>query len=647
MPLDPRRLLARPSTLALGAWCAAALGEGVLLHVVTARHPAFDGVFVVDTWRTVVAAGLLGTLLGLVGEAIAWRFGERVGRAVVVGATSYLFGIGFLTAYAGWGAAGALGAALVGSGVLATALASVDRERPAAAPVVGGSLLATVVLGGVALVFLAAGRDREALVERVLEPLVEAGPEVATSAPDLLLVTVDTLRADHTGPYGYTAIATPTLDAWAAEGVVYEQMTANSSWTRSSFGSIMSARMPSDHGANWVLVDPDGVGGEPERTVFSSGLDASLPTLAGALRERGYRTVGLNTNVQTSTSFGFDRGFDVYLDLARPMSVLRYSVLCAGLELHVTGACDRLTSTNETYEYRPAPEVTGLADRMLDALVSDPQPFFLWVHYMDPHVPYRAHRPDAETLEYHHMERWLGGDDVDLEAVVAQLTRAYDDEIVFVDDWLGELAERLDTPRLRNAGLVFTSDHGEELGERWKPAAERTDGRLAAERGYGHGHTQYDEQVKVPLLIRWPDRRRAGERATHVAMHLDIAPTFLGMAGGTFPGAAGIDLADPDPAGRVAISEANYHAPVVTSARTPTAKALVGDAEHAPDLSERYDLVADPGERSPTDASTPDLAEVDAALARWMRDAKPLAPSSGGAQDAGVDEALRMLGYVE
>ena len=661
-PLGPGRLWA--TSLVLGVALPAL--DGALVLWVTRSHPTFRGTYVVDGWRLVWVGVIVGACIGALAALGTFLAARRatpdragaVGLALVAAGWGYLFTIGGLHAYASVEGPGAMGLAAGVALVGAFLLAGLEWGRPSLVRALGGVSAVLAVVGLVAFGVLLRGRDLvrfEADTLAGLDAQAASGPVPRSGTPDLLLVTVDTLRADHTGPYGYGAVETPGMDGLAAQGVVFTDMVANSSWTRSSFGSMMTARLPSEHGANWVMVDDDGDGFGTETTLFTNGLDPTLPTLAEELAKAGYRTAGINTNVQTAMAFGFERGFDVYMDYSRPVSLLGWGALCGGLNAHWDGSCDALTSVDDTFDYLPGPQVTATAERMLDGLVASEQPFFLWVHYMDPHVPYRPHRPGAERIDYSHMIAWLGGETADLPTVRATLTTAYDDEIGFVDASLSRLFARLTGPRLREAGVVFTSDHGEELVERWKPASERTGGRYWHNRGYGHGHTHYDEQLKVPLIVRFPDGRRAGERQGGVVQHVDLAPTLLAMAGQSFPDPRGVDvaglLAAPEPgegdAGRVAIAEANCYAPVLTSATTSDTKVLRTNPDQDASFWELYALSADPGETNPLPIpETPDQEGLLRSLDRWMEEAPDLdqgAPVTG----EGVQEALEALGYIQ
>jgi arylsulfatase len=481
--------------------------------------------------------------------------------------------------------------------------------------------------------------------------------------PNILFVTIDTLRADHLGTYGYTGVATPAIDKLAASGVVFEQMIAQSSWTRSSFGSMWTSRTPSFHGANWKLKRAERWDGRND-TLFSEGLHPELPTLPELLRSAGYRTVGINTNIQTAAMFGFDKGFENFIDFSRPVSVIGRSLLCHGLRAHRHESCDSLTSKDAEYEYQPGERVLEVALRAAEDLAGDGGPFFLWVHFMDVHGPLKPHTSEREPITEDMLEEWLSVDDPDLDAVRATLVDAYDEEVVYVDQQVGKLLDYFDrTPGLENAFVALTADHGEELIERWKPESERGDGFEFYNQGYGHGHTMYDEVLRIPLIVRMPNRAFAGTRVPWVAQHIDLLPTIAAVGGA--------DLSDPDyvfegmdllahvvagtlPSERLAKSEMNLYGPEVKSLRSDLEKLVVRLDDESDEL---YDLLADPGESSNViKARFATGAMLREKLARWVA-SLPELPSGdadvsgeaggGGAHSPEVEERLKALGYIE
>ncbi|MGE0454562.1 MAG: sulfatase-like hydrolase/transferase [Vicinamibacteria bacterium] len=238
------------------------------------------------------------------------------------------------------------------------------------------------------------------------EVQVRSGAAAGAGSPNLLLVTIDTLRADRVGAYGYAGARTEALDRLAREGVLLEDAVVQVPQTRPSHASLFTGRQPYEHGI---------------RDNFSAPLAASHPTLASVLKQRGYVTGGFVGAYPVSRDSGLDRGFDVFDD---PF---------AG----APGGGPRLEQSA-----RPAGLVVDAALAWLEK--AGGQPFFAWVHLFDPHAPYEPPPPFAERFA----------------------KAPYDGEIAYADQQIGRLLEWLDGSGAASRTLVVaTSDHGEGLGE--------------------------------------------------------------------------------------------------------------------------------------------------------------------------------------
>jgi arylsulfatase A-like enzyme len=487
--------------------------------------------------------------------------------------------------------------------------------------------------------------------------------EVAASPrPDLLLLTIDTLRADRIGAYGSDAGLTPGLDRLAGESILFETAIAQSSWTRPSFGSIFTSRYPSDHEATWRRMND----AEGKRTsLYNRPLRPDLPTLAELLDGAGYITVAINTNVQTSMTFGFQRGFDHFIDVSRPLSMLTSSMLCRWPLLRLEAACARISSVAVEYPYLLGDEIERIAAAATARLEAAAAPFFLWVHLMDPHVPYDPHDGSGETVGYAEIERALAEPD-GANAARALVEPAYAGAVGFADEQARRIVERVDAaPERARAVVLLTSDHGEEVLERWRPSVERNPGLELYYRGYGHGHTMYEEVLRVPLILRLPDKKHAGSRVRVPVMHVDIAPTLLALAGVT-PDAsrftpAGQDLValveTPDGdterkigAGRAIRSEATLYGAEVKQLRQGSDKIIERTADAA---KERYDLAEDPREtRDLSSDAPPRFRALVRVLDDWLASLppEPVAPDSEidvTRGDVDLGKQLEALGYME
>lgn len=447
---------------------------------------------------------------------------------------------------------------------------------------------------------------RLALASLVLciAPLVGACGGDRAQPPNVLLISIDTLRPDRLGCYGHDRPTSPALDAFAARGVRFGDASTTSPWTLPSHASLLTGRYPSRHGVM------DQVHRLPE--------DAT--TLAGLLAARGYATRAVVNSFYLSTRFGLDRGFQDYdyvSEWAEPGEGGRRTVNAGG-------------------------EIT---DRGIGWLAEErDRPFLLFLHYYDvhsdfsPRAEFRAElvRPyrgtlDGTTAQLIQLRRSgtaLRPNDV------RHLFDLYDAEIRQLDVELGRLFAFLDETGLaENTVVVVTSDHGEEFQEH---------GSLL------HGRTQYQELVAVPLLVRGPGVP-AGIVVDDPVSIVDIAPTILGLVGARFDGADGHDLAglmrgDGRSPGRELFSEADHNnaEPDMLQMIRVDGDKLVYDR-----LAQRarlFDLRLDPGEAQDLAETRPDRAvELLERLHRFRAGAvhpEEIAPL--GEEEL---ERLRALGY--
>lgn len=461
---------------------------------------------------------------------------------------------------------------------------------------------------------------RRCVAAVILAALVVAGCDRG-QPPNLVVIVVDTLRADHLGCYGYERPTTPRLDRFAAESVLFENAVASSSWTAPSIASLFTSVHPSVHGV----------------TTFAAALPASLPTLAEVLQRHGFRNTGLSANfVHIVERKGFARGFQSFAELRRPAA--------AGEEEEFAGLV--------------AADARLVTDRAIEAArASRGAPFFLYVHYMDPHSTYAPPEPFRSRFARRYEGSFTGttnelkdvmqGKRAANDADLRRLVDLYDAEIAFTDAEIGRLLDQLRRLDLYdNTVIAFLSDHGEEFGEHG---------------GVFHGVTLYDEMTHVPLLVRLPRGRHGGTRVTPVVQLVDLGPTLLQVVGvaddrktqGTsFAGllAAGNDAAATAPA----FSELHPDAPVEAALRPRTHRTAVTTRDWTwlagrEGAAELYDRRSDPGQREnrvqgePAVAASLGLAagEFADALRDWGTAAGeqvPLRPEDR--------EQLRALGYL-
>jgi len=430
-------------------------------------------------------------------------------------------------------------------------------------------------------------------------------PAEAAKRPNVLLYVLDTLRADRLGCYGYTPTPSPHLDRFAADGILFRDATAQAPWTRPSVASILTGQLPAAHGA----------------VTLRDGLRGDIPTLAERFRAAGYETAGFVTNINVAAPFGFDRGFDRY-------DYLPEAPATPGV--HV-----------------PASQMHAAALVWLDGRAAT-RPFLLYLHATDTHSPYwpnaaslrRFLDPPPPAAEIEALEQRLARapDRLSTEEV-RTLSALYLAEIAQWDEAFGRLWEAL---RARGADadtvVVFTADHGEEFRDHG---------------GLEHGHTLYQEQVHVPLVIRLPGGRGGGQVVDGLVRSVDLFPTLLAMGAlppeAFVPGRAILSSsgAVPDAGMEDAIASTQFTRRQVEAIVIPPWKIIV-PPPGSPRAAEVYDLARDPAESRDLSAEHPVL--IGYARQR-LAAADALVPPASGAHPAApvapdVLERLRQLGYA-
>ncbi len=464
-----------------------------------------------------------------------------------------------------------------------------------------------------------------------LEALTEAVPPVKApaEAPNVLLVIVDTLRADHLRTYGYARETAPNLDRLARQGVVFENAISQAPWTAPSVATMLTGMYPSVHGLDGGIVwtTNKARAGRDLPFAVQKVLSPYHLTLAEVLRRNGYRTAGFVSNAYLNSIFGFTYGFEIYQDQhsdysADPMHAKR-----------------RADETNR--------EVFEWLDR------NSGGPFFLLVHYNDCHWPYdpppgftnQAIRDYTGTLKPAATAEFLETKGEPVEGLSAAdldyIRGLYDGEISYVDSEIGRLLDRVraEDPE-RDLAIVVVSDHGEEFLDHGSAS---------------HGYTLFDEMIRVPFIIAFPGRFPAGRVTAQVRM-IDLMPTVLDLAGvGPVPpevqgtnlgpwlrGEASVDVGP-------AYTEATY-AGEMKSIQAGGHKLIVNFDRPGANL---FDLRADPGESKPVTEQSPVLArQLLQQLMAWMAGNRELASAARETQrevivDEKVLERLRALGYVD
>lgn len=401
------------------------------------------------------------------------------------------------------------------------------------------------------------------------------GQGPAGEGPPLVLITVDTLRADHAVEMG----------AWRrllAHGHGWQRAVSTSSWTLPAVTSMHTGAAAETHGAG---VRPGGG--------YQLG-DPELPMLAEELDAAGYRTAAFVTNSWLETSMGFARGFDVFL---HSNEAFPHRLLIAGLPqgpMPVDGA--------------------AIVDRALGWLADQPERgWFLWVHLVDPHMPYfNATEPLCENVR----DGALRGGQLTTPEERAQLRACYADEVAHTDAQLARLLDGLEGKGVFEEGLVvFTSDHGEEF---WDHG------------GTEHGHAHHTEVVEVALAVAGAGVAPEGRGPASV---MDVAPTLRAAAGLE---AGGVDLRQGVPDDRIATAWGNNYYRVDRSARSAEHAVIVlGEPRVGPRVL-AYDRRGDPQE-------TEALEQAPIRLLEAAEDIE--APEARAAAELN-EASLRALGYL-
>jgi arylsulfatase A-like enzyme len=466
---------------------------------------------------------------------------------------------------------------------------------------------------------------RLALLALALTAGCNGGPETSAPAAEnagvsVLFLTIDTLRADHLSAYGYPRKTSPHIDELASKGVLFDVAFTYWPKTRGSFASMFTGLYASQHGL----------------TVRDRDLPGFNVTLAETLQKAGYRTAASVDNGNLDRSLGFAQGFDEY----------RQTWLEAETEL----------------------ERTELITRFGEAFLSqkDERPFFLWLHYVNPHTPYD---PPAEHLsrfqgdgvvprgpELDEVVGFHGGVNRHLALPGAQwgdYVDRYDAEILLADEHVGRVLKALEASPYAGATLVvLTSDHGESLGEH--------------DYFFDHGNDLFNPSLRIPLVLSFPGFLPAGERVSSPVSTLDLFPTVLDLVQLPFP------TGPPGLQGRSAL-------PLVrgTKGRLHDALFFQNDRHltgisngklkliHHPEGGdvaaefELYDMYRDPGETEERYLASrshvgPLEAELRSFLTRtvaWQQDTSAKRAGAAAPTDDELSEearrSLELLGYVE
>ncbi|MFC1668731.1 sulfatase [Chlamydiota bacterium] len=346
------------------------------------------------------------------------------------------------------------------------------------------------------------------------------------SKPNIILLILDTARAQNFSCYGYSKETSINIDRISQEGILFENAISSSPWTLPAHASIFTGMYPSIHGCN-------------ETHTF---LPKNVLTLPVFLKTLGYKTYGVSSNSWISNDFGFENGFDVFIrvwqllqhetNLAHPSyrGVNKYKRAIGLLNQGnittniINGIYGKYFSRK--YDYG-AKRINRILARLIRNDFRQNQPFFLFVNYLEPHLKYKPPDPfirqflpkgiskRAALTVNQDAWRYMGGE-ISMSLLDFEILKAlYDAEIAYLDFRIGEVYRLLkESKLLDNTVLIITSDHGENLGE------------------YNlmdHQYSLYDTLLKIPLILKLPGVQMRGERVTHVVESMDIFSTIINV----------------------------------------------------------------------------------------------------------------------
>jgi arylsulfatase A-like enzyme len=309
--------------------------------------------------------------------------------------------------------------------------------------------------------------------------------------PNFLLISIDSLRADHLGCYGYEARTSPTIDAIAAEGALFTTAISTTSWTLPAHASMFTGQPGLVHGC----------------TTKNTLLDPERETLAEVLSAEGYRTVGFYSGPYLHPVFGLDQGFDEYIN-------------CASFEFYGKKRQGQQAANTSSHGDITSPKIAAEVTEWLRA-ADDAKPFFAFVHMWDVHYDYIPPAPydtmfdpdyegEIDGVNFRRLKRKLE------KREVQHLQALYDGEIAWTDAHIADIMRVLDEEGFTDDTVVIvTADHGEEFWEHGQ---------------FGHRKQLFIESVGVPLIFRYPGVVPAGLRSDVTVSVADIAPTVLELA---------------------------------------------------------------------------------------------------------------------
>jgi len=446
----------------------------------------------------------------------------------------------------------------------------------------------------------------------------------AHKGPNVLLISIDSLRADHLSSYGYARKTTPSIDRIASEGMLFEQHMSSSSWTLPGHASLFTSLPDSIHGAF-----------ETNRRI-----PEALHTLAERFHDAGYKTQGFFAGPYLHPSFGFGQGFDSYIDCASYADEIDNRPLEDWL--------GKKEVERKSHEDITNPRVYAAWQKWLAGRGEGA--FFTFVHLWDVHFDYLPPAPFDKQFDADYSGQVTGENfftDPNINAALPErdkqhIIALYDGEIAWTDSFIQKIRDDLERAGLlENTIIAITADHGEELFDHG---------------GKGHRMTLYDEVIHIPLVLRYPAQLPKGVRIPAQTSSVDVGPTLLELAG--LPAATDVlgtslvhfarDPASAHP--RRAVSELTSVGRNMRAVRSLDYK-LIDDV--ARDAHYFFDLQQDPAEKSGSSDFESELGKRAVAgyttevqrMEAFLNSHPPLVENSVVPEK--IKGALEHLGYTE
>ncbi|HYC01416.1 MAG TPA: sulfatase [Candidatus Limnocylindrales bacterium] len=450
-------------------------------------------------------------------------------------------------------------------------------------------------------------------------PAQLSAPVATGDRYNVVLISLDSLRADHLSTYGYERETSPNITRLARSGVLFRNAIATSSWTLPTHLTMFTGRYQISHG---VVED-------------TRVLLPSIPTLGQIFKASGYATAGYVSGPYVAGHYGYSRGMDTYVDFSEDVGKGR-----------------------EAREQITSPSINEQALAWLDQR-TDQEPFFLFLHYFDIHYDYIPPAPYDRMFDPDYTGTMDGRNFIERKDVhpkmdprdLAHIIALYDGEIRFTDHHVGAILDKLDQKGFSgNTVILLTADHGEEFFEHGNK---------------GHHRTVYEEVLRVPFVLRIPGGAHAGKEVDEQVSLVDVFPTLLDLAGlPPSPDVEGISvraLAEGNRSDRDAVYAEFFDKlglNLQVARRTPAAKTI----EHFNRIThprrspiEYYDLKDDPEERDDRAADNPGAVHAElSSLSQWLetqwRAQRNAEAAAGGRASIDIDdetmERLKSLGYV-